>query len=374
MKKFFYTVFAIFFNASRLLPVKKNRVSLLSPHRGGAHDSLMEVKRLLEEKGGYDIVYISTSQLDISKRSLVRSAVSALDFFFNKSRALATSEYVFLNDNFMPMASLKFSSETVITQLWHGEGAFKKFGLLTDLSDDIEKIERKNGKKLSYVVCTSENVAGIYAEAFGVEKEKVLALGSPRTDYIFRNNNSEKLRTEFDIRHPECKGKRLVLYAPTFRDSTEKDAVILSGIKASDFSRELGDGYSLLVKLHPQVHSAECSGDLINVTETEDIADLTAICDVVITDYSSVCMNFAYLSKPCIFYANDLDEYEHDRSFCFGFTDYIPGPFFDSFDDVIAEIKNPRSTDKLSSFRNFNFDYVDCCNTQRVLSAIITNF
>ena len=363
MKNLFYSLFALFFNISRIFPVKENRVALLAPHRGGNHDSLSEIGTYLENKGGYEVNLISTSQLS--------SFGGALDFFINKSRLLATSKYVFMNDNFMPMASLNFSKKAIITMLWHAEGAFKKFGLMTDLPPKIEEKIKACSSKLTYVICSSKNVAPVYAKAFGVSESKVIPLGSPRTDFLLKEHNIDKLRNEFDNKFPECKGKKLVLYAPTFRDNPERDKDLLNHINFSKFNSALGDEYALLIKLHPQVHSSVISENFTDVTAS-DIAKLTLISDMVITDYSSVCMDFALLLKPCVFYAYDLKDYENERSFCFGYESYVPGPVVENFDDVIENIKSHQGTEKLQKFREFNFDYTDDKSTERVAEFIIS--
>lgn len=373
MKNLFYKLYALFFNLSRIFPIKQNRVALVAPHNGGSGDSLGLLKAYLESKGGYDIVFISTQDLKLdfsSVSALIKSCLKAAGFFTLKAKALATSKFVFLNDNFMPMASLNFSKEAVVTQLWHAEGAFKRFGLSAPLPDEVREREKKCSAKLDYVVCTSKNVAGIYAEAFGVDESKILPIGSPRTDNLF-NRDINGIRTEFNKNHPECKDKKLILYAPTFRDSPEKDSALLSGIDMAKFSAELPE-YALLIKLHPQIHSSKPVCGATDVTN-EDIGALTLICDSVITDYSSVCMDFALLSKPCYFYAFDLDEYETERSFYFDYESYVPGPVAKNFDLLLENIKNPRnSEEKLCRFREFNFDYIDSKNTERVFERIIS--
>lgn len=359
---------------SRIFPVKKNRIAFVAPHHGGEADSLSIMREFAEKKGGFDIVRISTADLQIDFSSvgkLFSSAIKAIGFFTVKAKALATAKYIFLNDNFMPMASLNFSNEAVITQLWHAEGAFKKFGLHAPLTDEIREREKKCSEKLTYVVCSSKNVAPIYAEAFGVDESKILSLGTPRIDMLLCGRNVNKLRCDFDKKHPECKGKKLVLYAPTFRDDPETDKNLINKIDISAFIEKLGEEYCLLVKLHPQIHSAEPVSGTVDVTKGHDINDLTLICDTLITDYSSVCMDFALLSKPCIFYAFDLDEYEHERSFYFDYESGVPGTVAKDFDSLIEAIKNPRnSEEKLRSFREFNFDYVDCNNAERIYNAI----
>lgn len=363
MKNLLYRIFALIFNISTILPLKENRVALLAPHPGGDNDSLGEIARYIKEKGGYEIIRVDVPRSGIK---------NLLSFFFIKPSKLARAKYVFLNDNFMPMADMKFSKDAVITQLWHGEGAFKRFGLMTELNEDVAARAKKCSEKLTYAICTSESVVPYYAEAFGIDKAKVLPSGSPRNDYLFREmKNKEALRKEFDDKYPECKGKKLVLYAPTFRDTPDKDKALLDSIYPKAFSDKYGDEYTLLIKLHPRIHSATVPDGAIDATAL-DTAKLTIICDILITDYSSICMDFALLSKPCIFYANDLDEYEAERSFCCGYKDYVPGPVAFTFEEVLNGISKAYDTEAMEKFRDFNFDYKDSNNSERVADKIMT--
>ena len=358
------------------MPIKKNRIVFVAPHNGGENDSLGTLRSYVEKAGGYEIITVSTRDLVIDKSDIKRLASSCLKaagFFTLKAAALATAKYVFLNDNFMPMAYLRFNKDAVITQLWHAEGAFKRFGLSAPLADDVREREKKGSANLTYIVCSSKNVAPIYAEAFGVDESKILPVGAPRIDSLLCERDVSAIRDEFDNKHPECKGKKLILYAPTFRDDPETDKNLVRNIDMDLFRRELGDEYALLIKLHPQINSGSKVEGTVDVTKGYDIGDLTLICDMLITDYSSACMDFALLSKSCIFFAFDLKEYEKERSFYFDYENYVPGPVAKNFSEVIAAIKAPESAEeKLLKFRNFNFDYVDCNNTKRVFESIIS--
>ncbi len=375
MKKLFYSLYAFFFNLSRILPIKENRMVFVAPHHGGDKDSLGILRSYCEANGGFEIITITTKDLQINTsgiKALVISCLKAIGFFTLKAKALATAKYVFLNDNFMPMASLKFSEKAVVTQLWHAEGAFKKFGLSAPLTAEVHRREKKCSEKLTYVICTSKNLVPVYAEAFGVDESRILPLGAPRIDTLLAKKDVDALRRKFDETHPECKGKKLILYAPTFRDDPETDKNLVNRIDMSIFSRELSDEYALLVKLHPQIHSAQPSEGTIDVTGG-DINELTLISDLLITDYSSVCMDFALLGKPCIFYAFDLESYEKERSFYFDYESYVPGTVAKDFAAVVEAIKNPRNDgDKLRNFRDFNFDYIDCNNTKRIFEKVIS--
>ncbi len=373
MKRLFYILYAAFFNICRIFPLKENRVTFLSPHRENFTDSLGMVLREVKKRGKYDIVKVSSADLDLTGG--VKGIFRAIGFFTVKAYLLATSKYVFLNDNFMPMGSLNFSKNAVVTQLWHAEGVFKKFGLHIPQPEDVRRREIAGATKLSFVVCSSESVKPIYAEAFGVEESKVLPLGAPRADRFFTDCKIEEIKKRFLQKSPQCKNKKLVLYAPTFRDNAEDDRVLLQSIDMKKWEDALGDDFAFLVRLHPQIHRCDASLDgAVDVTDWEDVGELTLICDCMITDYSSVCMDAALIGKPLAFYAFDLEKYASDRSFYFDYESYVPGPVAKSFDellDIIKNIDNLKGNEKLEKFREFNFGNPDGNSTVRVVDTII---
>lgn len=373
MKRLFYILYAAFFNICRIFPLKDNRVTFLSPHRENFTDSLGMVLGEVESRGGYEIVRVSSSDLDL--KGGIKGIFKAIGFFTVKAYLLATSKYVFLNDNFMPMGSLNFSKDAVITQLWHAEGVFKKFGLHIPQPEDVRKRELAGASKLTWVVCSSPSVKSLYAEAFGVDESKVLPLGAPRADRFFTDCKTEEIKEKFFKKHPQCKGKKLVLYAPTFRDNAEEDKVLLQSIDMEKFSQRLGKEYAFLIRLHPQIHRSDSAlQGAVDVTDWEDVGELTLICDCMITDYSSVCMDAALIGKPLIFYAFDLEKYASDRSFYFDYERYVPGPVTKSFDELIntiADIRNLENNEKLSKFREFNFGTPDGKSTKRVVDTIM---
>ena len=360
--------------------MKKNKVTFLSPHNESFQDSLGAVMNEVIRRDEFSVCKITCTDLNIDKSdilSLILSFFKVLRFFTVKAYHLATSHYVFLNDNFMPMAKLRFKRNAVITQLWHAEGAFKRFGMHIDQPEEIRTLETEGNKKLTYVVCSSEQVADIYSEAFGVSRYKVLPLGAPRVDAFFKKVNEERLRCDFDKLYPECKGKKLVLYAPTFRDNHADDLRLLDSIDIKGFNERFGEEYRLLVRLHPQVHSsvADLSG-ATDVSDYKKLEVLIRLADIMITDYSSICMDFALLEKPIYFYAFDLDKYVSDRSFYEDYESYVPGPVARDFQTLLNLINNNVSqsySKRMYDFKYYNFGIQDGNASARVVDTIIYN-
>lgn len=356
---FLYSLFVFFFRLGRLLPLRERRAVLLSPHNEGFEDSLGAVGAELERDG-----------FEVCRLSGARSSgiMGAARFMTVGAAGLARAKYVFLNDNFTPLPRLDFRSEAVVVQLWHAEGAFKKFALSTALTESAASVVCGSAAKLSGVVCSSEGVVPIYAEAFGVPEEKVLPLGAPRCDAFFGVCDAAAERRRFDSEYPGCAGKKLILYAPTFRDDAAADARLLDAFDFERFNAEMGEEYALLVRLHPQVRAARIPERVTDVTGFGSFTRLASAADMLITDYSSVCMDFALLGKPCVFYAFDLDTYAGARQFYFDYESYVPGPVAMDFDTLINAVKNPGDYDvKRSEFVRFNFGSPDGHAARRVV-------
>lgn len=369
MKQLIYNIYAFLFNLSaHLFKLKNNTVALVSMHNENFNDSLGQIYEELKKYGKYSFVFISRTDLEVKLKNVPK----VLSFFFVKSRKLAQSKYVFLNDNFLPMSKLNFKKGVVITQLWHGEGVFKRFGLEIAQDETTRKNERAANEKLSFVVCSSKAAAPYYEKAFGVKSEQVLPLGSPRTDYFYLKENETKAKERIQKMYPQTKGKKLVLYAPTFRDNETDDSEIIKRFNAQKISQSLGDEYVILVRLHPQVHffGGEISG-AINVTDYDDVRQLVMCCDVLVTDYSSICMDFSLLDKKTIFFAYDKDKYESIRNFYFDYEEYIPGKVVYTADEIIEEIKNPIDKEKNNRFKRFNFDFFDGQSARRVIDSVM---
>ncbi len=368
MKSFLYRFYAFLFNiAARLFPLKENRAAFISMHNENFNDSLGEVMREFKKRG-FDCVLITRRDLDASFKNIGR----VFGFFFHKSRLLASSKYVFLNDNFMPMAFLNFKKDAVVTQLWHAEGAFKRFGLSIEQPEAVRKNELAGDKKLNFVVCSSKAVAPVYAEAFGVKEEQVLPLGAPRADFLLKKENAENSRKKIETLYPTSKNRQIVLYAPTFRGTKEENETLLSHFDFDLFQKEFGEEYALFVKLHPQVHeSIKMPPFVTDVTDYGDVRELVLACDVLITDYSSICMDFSLLSKKTVFFAYDEEKYTSERNFCFDYKTELPGEIAKTTEEVVELLRAEFDKEKNEKFRNKNFDFLDCNSAKRVADAII---
>ncbi|QEY24486.1 CDP-glycerol glycerophosphotransferase family protein [Neisseria animalis] len=115
-------------------------------------------------------------------------------------------------------------------------------------------------------------------------------------------------------------GKKIVLYAPTFRQAGAMPLPFDAGRLLAD----LGDDYMLITKLHYLNHLDQHHDNVIDCTSSSDMADLMKIADILISDYSSLVLDFALLNKPIVLFQYDYAEYMQKRGVYFDFADYLP--------------------------------------------------
>ena len=363
LKIFLFMIYALFFDIGAKIGVVENRVGLVSMHNAHFADSLGEVEKEFAKRNSFGGENWKTIKID---RIALSSKLGAIKFVTVDALRLGRSRFIFLNDNFMPLAYVHPNARTKVVQLWHGAGAFKKFGLAIPQPNDIRRREIAANSRLSYVVCSSDSVKQIYAEAFGVGTSKVLTFGSPNTDFYFNEAEKARVREEFFTHYPALRDKYIILYAPTFR---EDKSDILSHI---DFRRLVDDKTAVLVRLHPQVNNSELvKGGGIDVTNYENVNDLCLVSNMLITDYSSICMDFALQDKPMVFYAYDLEDYKGARDFYFDYVKYVPGPVARTQEVLEHAIAITKASHNIGSFANFNFGHPNGTATKQLIEFLV---
>jgi CDP-glycerol glycerophosphotransferase (TagB/SpsB family) len=170
-----------------------------------------------------------------------------------------------------------------------------------------------------YVTAPSEFCGRAKRIAYSLKNmDKVVACGFPRNDIFFDNvNYKKKLGLNEEIKY--------ILYMPTFR--TYENSIINDFIASINSNTKLVDeleknNYKIIVKPHnAEKNIAYCNNDIICVLDSNKVnstQELLAATDIMITDYSSCCTDYALKHKPIIFYAPDYQCYAEK---C-GLTDY----------------------------------------------------
>lgn len=365
-------IFAGCFNFFRKWKVKKNQITLIEKLNTGGTGSLFEIKNECEKRGlPFHFNIITHADYEVSLRNLG----GLLKLFTIKAFLMATSSHIFLNDNFLPLGYMKLSDETKVVQLWHGMGSFKKFGGSSETNPEVLKELKAATKNTDHILASSENIRDNYAEAFIAPKEKVICIGCPQVDYFFREHDIAAWKEELSEQYPEMKGKKLVLYAPTFRGEEEHDKKLLEAFDFDAFQKELGKDYFLMVRLHPQIQSAKVPDTVANMTDYPNVRKLLCMTDILIADYSSIAVEYSLLNRQIILYAFDKEWYlSKDRGFYFDYEKTAPGPIVENMQDLIDCIKNKQwDIAKVEKFAHLHNDYFDDKSAERVVDYYFGN-
>ena len=114
--------------------------------------------------------------------------------------------------------------------------------------------------------------------------------------------------------------KKVILYAPTYR---ERGPISLPFNPARLLSH-LNNEYVIITKLHYLNSLQREYKNVIDCTSTADLADLMKMADILISDYSSLVLDFAVLNKPIILFQYDSYDYMRQRGVYFDFEEYLP--------------------------------------------------
>ena len=228
-------------------------------------------------------------------------------------------------------------------ETWHGgAGPIKKIGADNPANFNNKPYEHTSlhmNKIVNIMVSNGTMRSEIYKSAF-LYNGNILECGAPRNDILVScpETFKTKVRTFFNIPYDA----NIVIYAPTYRKGRKTDKMKLDGqIVLNALSNKFGGVWYMLKRLHPtMVQNAaelEDSQFIINASEYDDMQELLAASDVMISDYSSVISEFSIMKKPIFLYAEDISDYADERDF---YIDYFKLPYSvaDSEDKLIENI------------------------------------
>lgn len=299
-------------------------------------------------------------------------------------RAVATARVVFICEAIGPLGALQLREGTDVVQLWHGCGAFKRFGMSAadKMFGESREYKLRNPEhgSTTLVTVSSPEVRWAYIEAMCMEDrpEVVKALGVSRTDVFFDEGYVEACRKKVMTVVPATAGKKVILYAPTFRGEVAT-ATAPRELDIELMYERLGRDYVLLVKHHPHVHDlppmpASCSDFAFDVTKSLTIEECLCVADVCISDYSSLVFEYSLFGRPMVFFAFDRDEYDEWRGFYYDYDELTPGPVVSTTEEVVAYVENLEERfdpQVVAAFREKYMSACDGCATKRILASVL---
>lgn len=360
------------------LPVE-NKVIILE-NGNSPSPSSKYVGRAIKAEGKYRVVY---KGLKIRQVSEVEYYENALDFI----KELATAKAVFLSTANDLLSQFDVRPETKVIQLWHGVGVFKKVGYSTIENKHFgrglkEREKYDQYRNYDYVTIAAEEQAWIFEDAMRIPKDSgiIVPIGVSRTDVFYQEEYIKNAYKALYQRFPQIKGKKIILYAPTFR-GVVANAQAPDQLDVRAFAEKLGDEYVLLIKHHglsknipalPEGTEHRFAFDM-GKDKVLDIEQLLAIADICITDYSSIAFEYAIMERPLLFFAYDLEDYIDQRGLYYQYDEITPGPVCKTNEemiDYIAHIEERFDKQEMIEFKKKHVGACDGHATERTLALI----
>lgn len=329
--------------------IEKGLVVFADAHNKKVPSSMAPLVREVKRRGRQKVVEIYDDYQQTSFLRLLRRMLYFMKYY-------ARAEYVVICDNFLPVASCKKRKETTVIQLWHGCGAFKKFGY--DTEGDIPAVYKGNVfRNYDIVTVSAPGCAPHFQSAMRLPKKVFLPFGVCRTDKYFKSAYNKYCRELFERTHQEAEGKKVVLWAPTFR-GYPSDPKLEQYEDVIQMCRELPHDIFVIIKVHPHL-TKKYPYDNSRLTTDQ----LLPVTDLLITDYSSIIFEYSIYKKPMLFYAPDMEEYGVERGF---YLDYnkLPGKIVTKKECLAGEVVRAleESNEQAAQVEAFYHMYMSGCD------------
>ena len=310
-----------------------------------------------------------------NKHNIPRGEKVKIDtiLFFKK---LLTSKVWISNSSMDRGINLKRKSN-IRVETWHGL-PFKKIGGEENQNSFGRKTENINEKlDCETIRCAqSEYDREIYSRVFHASKDAILLCDLPRNDELLRYTEKDINSIKSKLNIP--KQKKVILYAPTYREYliNDNNMYIAPPVDLRKWEMLLGDSYVLLIRAHYAVTEA------LKIKETDFVRDVSIyppinelyiITDLLISDYSSVFVDYSILERPMLCYPYDLKEYEEKRGLYIDVEETFNFGVFYTEDSLLDEIEHLDVDEAKTKSRYFHLKFAPYAGSasKKVVDAIV---
>jgi CDP-glycerol glycerophosphotransferase (TagB/SpsB family) len=209
-----------------------------------------------------------------------------------------------------------FMNGISVVQLWHGIPLKKIVNDVHRSESLLKKVLLYFYPQLNYSYCDQLLVGGnrcMLSHAFQKPLNACINIGFPRFlafDKDFIKNNLDILSNQdlIKLEKYRSEGKKLIVYAPTYRpyDDSEAIAATLKCLQSIENIIVIYKGHALGMQFGEIMNS----DNKIFIYKDPDPYPLMNLCDLLITDYSSLFIDYSVTGKPFILYMYDYERYE----------------------------------------------------------------
>ncbi len=355
-----FTVFAIYY-VCRLMPLKNKVIASSFNGKKYGDNSQYIIEELHRIHPDLDFVWAKDDEYNYSVPSYVRT-ISYWSKPYRRAYEYATAK-VWIDTHRLRQNTRKRKGQLFI-ETWHGGIAIKKLdGDVPKfrVNENLMKQLKTTDKYADLWISNSDQLTGIYRRAFYCTGH-IWKCGYPRNDVLFKDNSEirKKICGYYNLKDDV----KIMLYAPTFRDSFVNGNIDMSvyNVDHTRLYKALCDKFSgewvILTRMHPFLANREevsgiIKGDnVIDATKYPDMQELLCACDAFLTDYSSGIFEAALRDIPCFTFATDFEDYKGDRGTYFE-MDELPFPYAKNNDELVNNIENYNHEEYLADWEAF---------------------
>ncbi len=347
--------------AFRICPINRKKVVICSYFGKGYGDNGKAVaEALLKLDPTLDIVWGVRSQF----KDTLPEGIRAVEY--NSWRYLwelaTAAAWV---DNSRKNAGVTKRKKQFYVQTWHGTVALKR--IEQDVAEHLDEFYvagAKNDSKMANIILSGcKFFTELCRRTFWFDGE-IAEIGSPRSDALFNTDAAKQAEVKKSLGIPD--GKKVVLYAPTFRADGNLECYNMDfEAVLSALEKKFKGEWVFCMRLHPNVSDKadfiKYSDRIVSGTDYPDLYELIPACDLVISDYSSVMFDAGLINKNVMLFANDIASYTADRNFYFDIKD-LPFPLAESNGELLNNIEEFDSEGYLAKLDAFNKEIGYCEN------------
>jgi CDP-glycerol glycerophosphotransferase len=246
--------------------------------------------------------------------------------------------------------------KTIYLNTWHGAS-------LNYVGNAVAKRNDYHFENINYFCYNGEYEREFIKRDFNVRDHSLIPTGYPRNDALYEATAETKASIRKRLGVPE--NKRIILYAPTWRDSEDggKTFALAPPVDWKKWEEKLGKDYILFLRTHPyttELMSVQFNDFVRNYTDYPEVNDLLIAADILISDYSCIQLDYSILGRPQICFGYDYEEYNSVRGFYFDLETTLPNGVVRTEDQVIDIILNmdyESEREKSIAFRDKHMEY-----------------
>lgn len=215
---------------------------------------------------------------------------------------------------------------------------------------------------IDYYCVSGSYERDMYIRCFNLNPRSIINTGLPRNDELYKISKQE---VDVIKKRLGLEGKKIILYAPTWRDSNDvgKTYSLRPPVTIAKWKEKLASDYIVLLRAHPyttELLGVEFNDFIRDYSSYRTVNDLLKIADILISDYSAIIFDFAITEKPIFCFAYDYDEYVRHRGIALDLKNEFPGGIIQNEDDLlerICSIDYPKACQSIANFKNKYIEY-----------------